>query len=97
MTDTEPKCERSELLRQYPGMTDEQEIMVRLEMLIGHLSDQLAPADALMKGLRLQSNASTTTRGKLDLLFAYVGDLHAQLRIIAGEAKAICRYVNPQS
>lgn len=37
----------------------------RCELLVGLLSDQLYPARELIDALRLQSNASVTTRGNL--------------------------------
>jgi hypothetical protein len=45
---------------------------IRLEMLVGHLADQL-PTVHEIEVLRLQANASVATRGKLDLLIELTG------------------------
>jgi hypothetical protein len=41
---------------------------VRLEMLIGHLADTLAFTKKTLEAIRLQANASVTTRSKLEHL-----------------------------
>jgi hypothetical protein len=70
-------------------MRDTEEQLCRLEMLIGHLSDMLSPAKALVRELRLQSNASVTTRGKLDHLNDLVGSLWEHFQTIEQEVKTI--------
>jgi hypothetical protein len=58
---------------------------VRLELLIGHLADQLAPARELVDTLRLRSNASTITSGHLDHLCWAAGALCDRLGAIREE------------
>lgn len=70
-------------------MTPETEQTARLEMLIGHLSDVLHPATELVKTLRLQSNASVTTRGKLDHLIDLTGSIWETLGQCRDEARAM--------
>jgi hypothetical protein len=53
---------------------------VRLEMLVGRLSELLAPADELIAGLRLKSNASAVTRGQIDHLVGMTGLMWEELR-----------------
>jgi hypothetical protein len=67
------------------------ERLIRLELLIGHLSDLLSPARELVSGLRLQSNASVTTRAKLDGLTDLVGSVWDMLQAIKKEADALAR------
>jgi hypothetical protein len=66
-------------------MDEYTERLIRLELLIGHLSDILSPASELVSGLRLQSNASVTTRGKLDGLTDLVGSVWNMLQAIKEE------------
>jgi hypothetical protein len=65
---------------------------IRLEMLVGHLADQL-PTVAKIEALRLQANASVTTRGKLDLLIQMTGSIRETLGYVREEAAAIRKAV----
>jgi hypothetical protein len=62
---------------------------VRLELLIGHLADALAPARTLIKALRLQANASVTTRTQLEALLDQAGALYQVLRDIRAAFKQL--------
>ncbi len=70
-------------------MTPETEQLCRLEMLMGHLMDQLMPARELVAALRLQSNAAATTRGKLEHLIDLTGSLWEVLTQIRDEAQSM--------
>ena len=61
---------------------------IRLEMLVGHLADQLTPARGLVTTLRLRSK-STMTRGDLQHLIDMTGSLWMTLNRIKEEATAI--------
>jgi hypothetical protein len=58
---------------------------IRLEMLVGHLADQL-PTVVEIKALRMQANASVTTRGKLEHLIELTGSIWETLRYVREEA-----------
>ena len=58
-------------------------------MLVGHLSDMLTPAREIVGALRLHSNASVTTRGKLDHLVGLTGALWEELGRIREEVAGI--------
>ncbi len=61
----------------------------RLELLVGHLSDQLQPVRELVAALRLQANASVTTRSKLESLYSMTGLLWGELCKIREEIDAL--------
>jgi hypothetical protein len=58
---------------------------IRLELLVRQLSDLISPVRELVSALRLQSNASATTRGELDHLVEIAGIIWEQLRRISSE------------
>ena len=62
------------------------EATVRLELLIGHLSDQLAPARRLVGELQLRANASHATREQLRHLSDITGSIWEHLGAILEEA-----------
>jgi hypothetical protein len=70
-------------------MTEADEIICRLELLSGHLYDQLAPTRELVASLRLQANASVTTRSKLDSLYSMSGLLWEEMGRIREEIETI--------
>lgn len=61
----------------------------RLELLIGHLSDLLAPSRDLVEALQLRSNASALSRGHLDHLVELAGSIWMRLGEIRDEAKSL--------
>jgi hypothetical protein len=73
-------------------MTDQPSNMnpvdIRLEILVGHIADQLPILDEI-EALRLQSNASVTTRGKLDPLVELTGSIRETLEHIREKAAAM--------
>jgi hypothetical protein len=67
---------------------------VRLEMLIGHLADALGPIREAAEAIRLQSNASVTTRRRLEHLidltnhaWSMLNDIRTHVEIIMKEQK----------
>jgi hypothetical protein len=62
---------------------------IRLEMLVGYLADQMHPIRELVDALRLQSNASHTTRSKLEHLLQLAGSMWERLGDIREEARLI--------
>jgi hypothetical protein len=60
---------------------------VRLELLIGHLSDVLRPARALIEQLQLRANASVTTRSELEHLCDVTGSIWTTLDQIHAEIR----------
>jgi hypothetical protein len=64
---------------------------VRLELLVGHLSDLLSPARELTGALRLKANASVTTRGQLDHLIGLSGSIWERLGAIREEIAGMAR------
>jgi hypothetical protein len=64
-------------------------VCARLEMMVGTLSDQLAPTRELVAALRLRGNASATTRGELDHLNDLTGALWQRLGIITEELRTL--------
>ena len=68
------------------GRPSTSEATVRLELLIGHLSDQLAPARKLVDELKLRANASHTTRLQLEHLSDIAGSIWEHLSAIREEA-----------
>jgi hypothetical protein len=69
--------------------SDFDERQARLELLVGQLSDILSSAKDLVGVLRLQANASTTTRGKLETLNGLAGLVWEMLGRVEQEVKAI--------
>jgi hypothetical protein len=67
---------------------------IRMEMLVGHLSDMLRPTRELAKAFCLQSNASVTTRGKLEHLIDLSGALWEELGRIREEVELIHRQLS---
>jgi hypothetical protein len=55
---------------------------MKLELLIGHLFDVLAPTRELVEALRLRDNASATTRAQLDTLIDLTNAVYSVLRDI---------------
>lgn len=55
--------------RDYSGLP----VMVRLELLVGLLQDQLMPMHELSKQLKLRANAGYQTRNDLDSLQMFIG------------------------
>jgi hypothetical protein len=73
---------------------------IRLEMLLGYLADQLAYIGPLVEALRLQSNASVTTRGKLQHLIDMIGSIwetHNRIRDDVADILAIVRVEDGES
>jgi hypothetical protein len=68
---------------------------MRREMMLGHLFDVLMPARELVDALRLQSNASVTTRSKLEHLGELAGSIWEHLGIIREEARHIRQLLTP--
>ena len=64
---------------------------VRLELLVGHLSDLLGPAHEIAGALRLQANASVTTRAQLDHLLGLSGSIWERLGAIREEIEGLWR------
>jgi hypothetical protein len=62
---------------------------VRAEMLVGHLADMLSPVRALAGAIRLQSNASVVTRGKLEHLLDLTGAVWEELGRIREEVQGL--------
>jgi hypothetical protein len=62
---------------------------VQVVVLIGHVADMLPDADKLRDAFRLQSNASVTTRGKLDYVLQLQGALLERLDRILEETQAL--------
>src|SRR5262245_61272166 len=63
---------------------------IRLEMLVGHFSDQFVLINQLIEGLRLRSNASHCTRSDMEMLRHYAGVLALErLGEILEEARSI--------
>ncbi len=65
------------------------EASVRLELLIGHLSDQLAPARKLVDELQLRVNASHATREQVRHLSDIAGSIWEHLTAIREEASQL--------
>jgi hypothetical protein len=65
------------------------EVGWRLELLVGHLSDLLEPAQQLMSELRLRANASHASRSDLEFLIQQHGAIWQHLVIILDEVKEI--------
>jgi hypothetical protein len=61
----------------------------RLEALIGHLADLLAPARELVGELQLRSNASPATREQVRHLIDLTGSLWRRLGDIREEARQL--------
>lgn len=64
--------------RDYSG----QDPILRLELLVGHFADLLAPARELVARLRLRTNASLATRSDLALLNELSGAIWERLGMI---------------
>ncbi len=80
--------DEEEMMDDQPNSMTRFPIDIRLEMLVGHLADQLPTVDEI-KTLRLQSNASVTTRSRLDYLIELTGALWKTLEAVREEAAAI--------
>jgi len=63
--------------------------IIRLELLVGHLSDLLSPARELISQLQLRANASSQRRSDLALLRELTGNIWRQLDVIRDEIKEL--------
>ena len=61
----------------------------RLEILVGHVSNVLIPAQQLIEGLKLRSNASVTTYRELQYLCPFTNCVYAKLRDLTDETKTL--------
>jgi hypothetical protein len=64
---------------------------VRLEMLIGHFADALGPVQEAARAIRLQSNASATTRSRLEHLIELTSHSWQMLRDIQTHVELIIK------
>jgi hypothetical protein len=71
------------------AMESQAEGEARLEVLIGHLADLLAPAREFVGELQIRSNAASTTRGVLRHLTDLTGSLWRRLGDIREEARQL--------
>jgi hypothetical protein len=69
-----------------------EDVVWRLELLSGHLSDYVTHTHELVKRLKIRANASHTTRSQLSHLNDLTGDIWQHLRIMREEIAEIKRF-----
>jgi hypothetical protein len=74
-------------------MTTNSDPLVRLELLISHISDLVWPSRDLVNALRLRANTSSIERGHLDYLIDTTDALSDQLDAFGDEVRELRRSV----
>jgi hypothetical protein len=64
---------------------------IALQLLVGYAAGHLAACHDAAKAIRLQSNASVTTRGKLEHLLQAIGYAIERQRILMEQVEARCK------